>query len=300
MKEIIVKNEDNLKRLDVFLTSELDESRNFILKNIKSGKILVNNKTVKGGYIIKEGDKITIEDLTVDNTVKAEDIDIDILYEDDDIIVVNKKSGMVVHPGNGNHSGTLVNALMYHTDDLSDEGGSERCGIVHRIDKDTSGVLLIAKTNTAHSILGEDFKNKKIKRKYIALVHGIIDNNKGKIDAPIGRDKIDRKKMCVTDENAKSAITNFTVLERFKNATLIECVLETGRTHQIRVHMAYIGHPVLGDPLYGSKKLADSEFGQYLHAYELSFIHPRTGERLTFKVDPPVEFTKKIQELKKE
>ncbi len=297
MKEIIVKNEDNLKRLDVFLTSELDESRNFILKNIKSGKILVNNKTVKGGYIIKEGDKITIEDLTVDNTVKAEDIDIDILYEDDDIIVVNKKSGMVVHPGNGNHSGTLVNALMYHTDDLSDEGGSERCGIVHRIDKDTSGVLLIAKTNKAHGILSDDFKNKKIKRKYIALVHGVIDNNKGKIDAPIGRDKIDRKKMSVTDVNSKKAVTNFTVIDRFKNTTLLELVLETGRTHQIRVHMAYIGHPVVNDPVYSNRKCYN-DYGQMLHAQYLGFNHPITGKFMEFSVEPEKEFNEILEYYK--
>ncbi len=297
MKEIKIEANNHLKRLDVFLTDELNESRNFILKNIKSGKILVNNKTVKGGYLIKENDVITIEDLTVDNTVKAENIDVDILYEDDDIIVVNKKSGMVVHPGNGNHSGTLVNALMYHTDDLSDEGGSERCGIVHRIDKDTSGVLLIAKTNKAHKILSDDFKNKRIKRKYIALVHGVIDSNKGKINAPIGRDKLDRKKMAVTDVNSKNAVTNFTVLDRFKNTTLVELILETGRTHQIRVHMSYIGHPVVNDPVYSNKKCYN-DYGQMLHAQYLGFNHPITKEFMEFSVEPEKEFNEILEYYK--
>ena len=297
MKELIVDENNHLKRLDIYLTSELDESRNFILKNIKNENILVNDKKTKGGYLVKTGDKITIKDMTVDTSVKAENIDIDILYEDDDIIVVNKKSGIVVHPGNGNHSGTLVNALMYHTDDLSDEGGSERCGIVHRIDKDTSGVLLIAKTNNTHGILSDDFKNKKIKRKYIALVHGVIDNNKGKIDAPIGRDKIDRKKMSVTDVNSKKAVTNFTVIDRFKNTTLLELVLETGRTHQIRVHMAYIGHPVVNDPVYSNRKCYN-DYGQMLHAQYLGFNHPITGKFMEFSVEPEKEFNEILEYYK--
>lgn len=289
MKELIVGEENSLKRLDIYLTEVLGESRNFILKNIKSGKILVNGSIVKGGYALKEGDKITINDLSVDTDVKAENIPLDILYEDDDIIVVNKKSGMVVHPGSGNYSGTLVNALMAHTEDLSDEEGTERCGIVHRIDKDTSGILLIAKTNEAHRILSLGFKNKTIKRKYIALVHGVIENNKGKINAPIARSKTDRKKMCVSDVNAKNAVTNFTVLERYKKATLIELVLETGRTHQIRVHMEYIGHPIVNDPVYGRRKIIN-DYGQMLHAKYLGFNHPRTGEWMEFQVKPEKEF----------
>ena len=289
MKEIIVKNSDVSKRLDVFLTEELNESRNFISKNIKNGNITVNDETVKNGYSLKENDVIKIKDLTVDTSVKAEEIPLDILYEDDDIIVVNKKSGMVVHPGNGNYTGTLVNALMAYTDDLSDEGGSERVGIVHRIDKDTSGILLIAKTNEAHRILSDGFKNKTIHRKYIALVHGIIDNNRGKIDAPIGRSKIDRKKMCVTDENSKKAVTTFTVLERLNNATLLELVLETGRTHQIRVHMQYIGHPVVNDPVYSNHKIIN-DYGQMLHAAYLGFEHPITGKFMEFEVEPEKEF----------
>ena len=281
MEKLVVSENEELKRLDLFLTDYTKESRNFILKNIKSGNILVNDNIVKGGYILKKDDVIKIGDLKVDTTIKGENIPLDILYEDEYIMVVNKKSGMVVHPGNGNYTGTLVNALIGYTDDLSDEAGIDRVGIVHRIDKDTSGILLIAKTNEAHRILSEDFKNKNIKRKYIALVHGVIDNNKGKIVAPIGRSKIDRKKMCVTDENSKNATTNFTVLERYKNATLVECVLETGRTHQIRVHMEYIGHPVVNDPMYGKRKVING-YGQMLHAEYLGFNHPITGKFLEF------------------
>ena len=297
MKELVIKNEDSLKRLDVYLTSVLSESRNFISKNIKNGNITVNQKQVKGGYLLKENDVVRIKDLTIDTSVKAEDIPIEILYEDDDIIVVNKKSGMVVHPGNGNTSHTLVNALMAHTDDLSDEGGSERVGIVHRIDKDTSGVLLIAKTNETHRILSDDFKNKRIKRKYIALVWGVIDNNKGKINAPIGRSKIDRKKMCVTEDNSKRAVTNFTVLERYKNATLIELELETGRTHQIRVHMDYINHPLVNDPVYGKRKVIN-DYGQMLHAQYLGFNHPITKEFMEFSSPCEKEFNEILDMFK--
>lgn len=289
MKELIVDEDNNLKRLDIYLTNILDESRNFISKNIKNGNITVNDTIVKSGYLVKTNDIIKIKDLTVDTTIKAENIPLDILYEDDDIMVVNKKSGMVVHPGNGNNEHTLVNALIGYTDTLSDENGSERCGIVHRIDKDTSGILLIAKTNIAHRVLAEDFKEHKIKRKYIALVHGVIDNNKGKIDAPIGRSKLDRKKMCVTDENSKKAVTNFIVLERYNNSTLIELILETGRTHQIRVHMDYINHPVVNDPVYGNHKIIN-DYGQMLHAEYLGFNHPITHEFMEFSVKPEKEF----------
>lgn len=297
MKEVIINNENEGKRLDVFLTEILDESRSFILKNIKASNILVNDKSVKGGYLLKTNDKILIKDLTIDTSINKEDIPLDILYEDDDIIVVNKKSGMVVHPGNGNYSHTLVNALMAHTDDLSDEGGSERCGIVHRIDKDTSGILLVTKSNKAHRILSEGFKNKTIKRKYIALVYGVIDNNFGKIVAPIGRSKTDRKKMAVTDENSKEAVTNFKVLERYKNSTLVELILETGRTHQIRVHMDYIGHPVVNDPMYGRRKVIN-DYGQMLHAQYLGFNHPITGKFMEFSVPPEKEFMEILEKFK--
>ena len=297
MKELEINNENEGKRLDLYLTEILEESRNFILKNIKLGNILVNGNIVKGGYSLKENDKIVIKDLTVDTSINKEDIPLDILYEDNDIIVVNKKSGMVVHPGNGNYSHTLVNALMAHTDDLSDEGGSERCGIVHRIDKDTSGILLVAKTNKAHRILSDGFKNKTIKRKYIALVYGVINNNYGKIVAPIGRSKTDRKKMAVTDENSKAATTNFKVLERYKNSTLVELILETGRTHQIRVHMDYIGHPVVNDPMYGRRKVIN-DYGQMLHAEYLGFNHPITGKFMEFSVPPEKEFMEILEQFK--
>ena len=297
MKELRVKSEDNFKRLDIYLTEVLNESRNFISKNIKNGNITVNDNIVKSGYSLRENDIVKIGDLTVDTDIKPEKIDIEILYEDDDIIVVNKRSGMVVHPGNGNTEHTLVNALMGHTDDLSEESGDERRGIVHRIDKDTSGILLIAKTNEAHRILSDDFKNKRIKRKYLALVYGVIENNRGKIDAPIGRSKTDRKRMCITADNSKKAVTNFTVLERYKNATLIECVLETGRTHQIRVHMEYINHPIVNDPVYGRRKLIN-DYGQMLHAEYLGFNHPITHKFMEFRTDPEPEFSEILEMFK--
>ena len=212
-------------------------------------------------------------------------------------MVVNKPSGMVVHPAPGNYHGTLVNALMYHTKNLSDINGEERPGIVHRIDKDTSGLLLISKTNEVHRILSDDFKYKRVKRKYIALVHGIIDANNGKIDAPIGRSESDRKKMAVTEKNSKKAITNFTVLERFKNYTLLELILETGRTHQIRVHMAYINHPVVNDQVY-SKVKPINNYGQMLHAYYIGFTHPITKEFLEFECPLEKEFVDIMESVK--
>lgn len=295
---IKIINEKNVgERLDKYLVSELNESRNLILKNIKSNNILVNNKETKGGYPLRLNDEIFIGNLTVDNTILKENIPLDIYYEDNDIMVVNKPSGMVVHPGNGNYTGTLVNALKGYTEDLSNESGDARCGIVHRIDKDTSGILLIAKTNEAHKILSDGFKNKTIKRKYIALVHGVIESNNGKIDAPIGRSKTDRKKMCITPENSKKAITNFKVIERYNNSTLVELSLETGRTHQIRVHMEYIKHPVVNDTTYGKRKLIN-DYGQMLHAAYLGFNHPITHEYLEFNAPLPEEFNKILDMFK--
>lgn len=278
---IIINEEDELKRLDVYLTGLLEESRSNISKHIKDGTIKVNDSVVKCGYILKEGDLIEYDEWCESSDVVPEDIPLDIYYEDEHIIVVNKKSGMVVHPGNGNYSGTLANALMFHTNSLSDINGEDRPGIVHRIDKDTSGLLLVSKTNEAHKILSEDFKEHKIKRKYVALVSGVINEDTGKINAPIGRSETDRKKMCVTDKNSKEARTNFTVLERYKNATLIECVLETGRTHQIRVHMAYIKHPVINDSVYGNNIIND--YGQMLHAKYIGFNHPISGKFMEFE-----------------
>ena len=286
MKKIISKEESGI-RLDAFLVKLLNNSRSNIDKHIKLGDILVNNSVVKTGYSLKEGDIIEINEWTEKTDVLPEEIPLDIYYEDEHVIVVNKKSGMVVHPGNGNYTGTLVSALLNYTENLSDINGTDRPGIVHRIDKDTSGLLLISKTNEAHKILSEDFKNKKIKRRYIALVSGIIKEDKGKINAPIGRSLNDRKKMCVTEKNSKNAVTNFIVLERYNNSTLIECILETGRTHQIRVHMSYINHPVINDPVYG-KQIND--YGQLLHAGYLGFNHPITKEFLEFNCPLETEF----------
>lgn len=269
-------------RLDNYMHSKLGETRSFITNNIKEGNILVNNTKVKPGYLLKENDKIEVSNLHIDTTVKAENIDLDIYYEDEYLMVVNKPSGMVVHPAPGNYSHTLVNALMAHTNSLSDLNGDNRPGIVHRIDKNTSGLLLVSKTNEVHRILSDDFKNKRIKRRYIALVHGIIDANKGTINAPIGRSEINRKKMAVTEKNSKKAVTYFTVLDRFKNYTLLNLILETGRTHQIRVHMSYIHHPVVNDDVYSNIKQIDKEYGQMLHAEYIGFTHPITKEFMEF------------------
>ena len=272
-------NDEVLSRLDVYLASELNETRSNISNNINSGNILVNDKIVKCGYRLKVGDIISVKLESKVTSLNPENIKLDIYYEDDDIIVVNKPSGMVVHPGAGNKTGTLVNALLYYTNGkLSDINGEARPGIVHRLDKDTSGLLLVSKTNRAHQILSDEFKNKKVKRKYIALVEGVINENSGKIDAPIGRKSGDRVKMAVR-ENGKKAVTNFKVIERLNNATLIECVLETGRTHQIRVHMAYINHPVVNDPLYGR---SFDDYGQMLHAEYIGFVHPIKKEFMEF------------------
>ena len=288
MKEIKVNENDENKRLDIFLSNYLNETRSLITKHIKLGDILLNGKKVKPGEVLKKEDIITINSLKSAGTVIPSNIKLDILYEDNDIIVVNKKSGMVVHPAAGNYENTLMNALLNHTNKLSDVNGNLRLGIVHRIDKDTSGILVVAKNNKAHNILAASFKNKTIKRKYIALVSKVIEEDSGRIDAPIGRSKKDRKKMEVTDVNAKKAVTNFKVLERYKNATLIECILETGRTHQIRVHMAYINHPIINDKVYSNNIIND--YGQMLHAYYLGFNHPITNEFMEFNCPFEEEF----------
>ena len=278
-------------RIDKFLINSTDMSRSKIQKLIDDDYILVNNKSVKTSYIVKDGDIITINEYEENSDVIPEDIPLDIVYEDEYLLVVNKPSGMVVHPAPGNYSGTLVNALMYHcNNNLSLVNGNIRPGIVHRIDADTSGLLLVAKNDNVHNDLAKQISEKSVKRKYICLVHGIIYEDSATIDAPIGRDTRDRKKMCVTDDNSKDAVTHIRVLERYKDATLIECILETGRTHQIRVHMNYINHPVVNDPVYGYNKLDDKEFGQMLHAKEIGFIHPITKEFMDFEVDPPKRF----------
>ena len=298
MKEVIINSENEGKRLDVFLTEILDESRSFILKNIKASKILVNDKSVKGGYLLKMNDRILIKDLTIDTSINKEDIPLDILYEDDDIIVVNKKSGMVVHPGNGNYSHTLVNALMAHTDDLSDEGGSERCGIVHRIDKDTTGIIVACKNDAAHISLSEQLKEHNITRYYYAICHNCFKEKEGTVDAPIGRHPVKRKKMAINYKNGKKAVTHYEVLENFRNFAYIKCKLETGRTHQIRVHMASISHPLLGDNVYCNARCPFELEGQTLHAGVLGFIHPRTGKYMEFSAPLPEYFEKILDILR--
>ena len=279
--------EENDIRLDVFLASVLDVSRSQVTKMIKNNEVLVNGKVVKAGYLLSVFDTVLVNHKEEDYLIPSK-MDLDIIYEDEDVLVVNKANGVVVHPGAGNHSGTLVNGLLYHTK-LSDVNGNERPGIVHRIDAYTTGLLMVAKNNKAHEILAEELASKKTYRKYVALVWGVISNDSGEIDAPIGRSKNDRKKMAVRADG-KEAITHFKVLKRFEKATLIELRLETGRTHQIRVHMDYIGHPVVNDPVYGNRKLFDDS-GQCLHAKELGFIHPRTGEYMQFDSELPLCFT---------
>ncbi len=287
------------ERIDRYLVHELDVSRSKIKRMIDTGNILVNGNKVKASYVLKIDDKIFYnEDYSEEVDIVAQDIPLEIVYEDEHLLVVNKKSGMVVHPGTGNYTNTLVNALMHYCNNLSTINGKVRPGIVHRIDADTSGLLLVAKNDDVHNNLAKQISDKTVLRKYIALVHGVILEDTATIDAPIGRSTNDRKKMMVTDKNSKDAITHIRVLERYKNSTLIECVLETGRTHQIRVHMAYINHPVVNDSVYGYKKMDDKEFGQMLHAEVIGFVHPVTGKYLEFNVDVPLEFKKILKKYK--
>ena len=286
--EVVVKEGNNI-RLDKYLSNSTEISRTLISKMIDDGFILVNDKKTKSNYKVKDNDIVTIdESYTIETDISPEKIDLNIVYEDDDIIIVNKPSGMVVHPGNGNYSKTLVNGLMYYTNNLSDINGEIRPGIVHRIDKDTSGLIIIAKNNKTHEILSKYFQEKTIIRQYIALIKGELSTNSATIDAPIGRSETDRKKMAVTAKNSKNAITHLEVLKRYKGYTLIKCKLDTGRTHQIRVHLSYIGHPVYNDPVYTNDKC--SEFGQYLHSYSMEFLHPTTNELMYFECELPEYF----------
>lgn len=287
-------------RVDKYIADNTDYSRNLILNLIKNGDILVNDSKIKPSYKVKQGDKITINNVKTDTEdITPWDYPLDIVFEDDDIIIVNKPSGMVVHPGNGNKDHTLVNALKSYTDKLSDINGVERLGIVHRIDKDTSGLIMIAKTNKAHEILGEYFKEHSIKREYIALLCGVFPHDTATIDAPIGRDEKNRLRMTVTPNNSKKAITHLEVLKRYKSGyTLVKARLETGRTHQIRVHTKYIGYPVYNDPVYSNKSTGD--FGQFLHSYSMEFVHPITKEKMYFKRDVPKYFQDFLDKLDNE
>ena len=293
---IKVETEVN-SRLDSYLSERLELSRSKVQKLIKENFVTVNGKNVNGSYQVKLNDEIEVnDDLNYEINVEPENIEIDVVYEDDDLLVINKKSGMVVHPAPGHYTGTLVNALLYRFNITG--GQSHRPGIVHRLDKDTSGLMLVAKNEWTHEKLSEMISKKEVARHYLAIVTGLIKHDTGTIDAPIGRDTNDRQKMAVTDQNAKEAITHFRVLEQFKENTLIECILETGRTHQIRVHLAYINHPVVNDPAYGKGKATD--FGQMLHSKSIKFNHPRTGKEIFFEVEPPKEFLEKLEELRTE
>lgn len=293
MKLEVTKN--NI-RIDSYITEETDYSRSKIAKGIKEGKILVNNKPVQASYKVKEKDLIEIEPLEEEIIdVIPEKMDLDIVYEDEYLAIINKKSGVVVHPAVGNYSHTLVNGLMYHFNTISKEK-TIRPGIVHRLDKDTSGLMVVAKNDKVHEQLSNMIKEKQVERKYLALVWGIVKHEKGTIDAPIGRDINNRQKYTVTDINSKDSITHFKTLKRYKEATLIECKLDTGRTHQIRVHMEYIGHPVVNDPVYGRRKIINN-FGQMLHSKSIKFTHPVTKELLSFEVEPPKEFIEILEEF---
>jgi 23S rRNA pseudouridine1911/1915/1917 synthase len=291
MIQFTIEEEQDKERIDKVISSLNEEwSRSQVQQWIKDGLVTVNGRAIKANYKCSAGDAVVIELPEPEPLdVEPEEMDLDIYYEDADVIVVNKPRGMVVHPAPGHMRGTLVNGLLAHCKDLSGINGVLRPGIVHRIDKDTSGLLMVAKNDFAHESLVNQLVNKTVTRKYKAIVHGVIPHDYGTIDAPIGRDKHDRQSMTVTEENGKEAVTHFRVLERFDKFTFIECQLETGRTHQIRVHMKYIGYPLAGDPKYGPKKTLPID-GQALHAGILGFTHPRTGEYLEFEAPLPEEF----------
>ena len=290
---LIVTNED--ERIDKYISNNTDYSRELVTKMIKDNYILVNGSPTKPSYKTKLNDEITIDESYIQtDEIVPEYIPLNIVYEDEYLMVINKQSGIVVHPGAGNKDNTLVNGLKYYTESLSDLGGSARSGIVHRLDKDTSGLMLVAKTNKVHELLSDDFKNKRVYREYYALLIGNFPSNTAFIDAPIGRSKDNYNKMVVT-KDGKPARTHLKVLKRYKDYTLVSLVLETGRTHQIRVHMSYIGYPIYNDPVYVNKKA--TEFGQFLHSKNIKFTHPITKEVLEFTSDLPKEFQDFIDAL---
>ena len=293
--EIIVDIEN--ERIDKYLGTHTEYSRELITSSLKEGKVLVNDKVVKPSYKTKLNDKVTIIDnLSKEQDINPEKMDLNIVYEDDYLMVIDKPSGLVVHPGSGNYNHTLVNGLKYHTDNLSDVGGDARVGIVHRLDKDTSGLMIVCKSNKAHEILAEDFKYKRVYREYYALLVGNFPYETAHIEAPIGRSKTNFNKMEVM-AGGKEARTNLKVLKRYKDYTLVSLVLETGRTHQIRVHMAYIGYPVFNDPVYGSG--TSSSFGQFLHSKVLRFTHPITRKKMEFVSELPNPFQEFLDNLDK-
>ena len=300
--EFTAADEEAGVRIDRCLSDKYEDfSRSYLQKLLKDQGVTVNGKIVKANYKLQAGDLVqtTVPDLS-EPDILPENIPLDILYEDDDVLVVNKPKGMVVHPANGHTSGTLVNAIMYHCQgNLSGINGVMRPGIVHRIDKDTTGALLVCKNDTAHRDLAQQLKDHTIKRRYRAIVSGNLKENEGTVEGPIGRHPVDRKKMAINYKNGKDAVTHYKVLERFGNATYIECRLETGRTHHIRVHMTSLGHPLLGDEVYGSGKNPYHLQGQTLHAMVLGFVHPRTGEYMEFSAPLPEYFLNLLEKLRK-
>ena len=299
MNELILNVDNAAGRLDKYIADNSDISRSFAAKLAEDGSVSVNGKTADKKTKLKEGDLIVIQIPEPEEPeAKPQNIPIDIVYEDDCVIVVNKPQGMVVHPAPGNPDGTLVNGLLYHCS-LSSINGVIRPGIVHRIDKDTSGLLIVAKTNEAHESLAAQLKERKALRKYYCIVNGNIKEDSGTIDKPIGRHPIDRKRMAVID-GGREAVTHFKILERFGQYTLVECVLETGRTHQIRVHMASAGHSIVGDPVYGIKKERFKTNGQLLHAKTIGFIHPATGELMEFDSELPDYFVTVLERIRRE
>ena len=292
---------EEILRIDRFLGSRLEQvSRSYLQKLVKDGAVLVNGKPVKSSYKVENGDRIRLEiPDAVEPEIEAEPMALDILYEDSDIILINKPKGMVVHPASGHYSGTLVNGLMAHCkNELSGINGVMRPGIVHRIDMDTTGVLIVCKNDKAHNAIAEQLKVHSITRKYYAIVHGVLKADTGTVNAPIGRHPVDRKKMSINEKNGKEAVTHYRVLQRFRRFTFVECQLETGRTHQIRVHMASIGHPLLGDQVYGPAKVPFSGLqGQTLHAGVLGIIHPSTGEYMEFTAPLPAYFEAILKKL---
>ena len=293
--------EDQQMRLDKYLAEQFPEqTRSYLQKLIKDGEVLVNGKNVKTGYQLSKGDEVSVnipEPKELD--VEPQKMDLDIVYEDDDVILINKPKGMVVHPAPGHTTDTLVNGLLYHCkDNLSGINGVARPGIVHRIDRDTTGILIVCKNDMSHNSIAAQLKEHSINRRYRALVHGNLKDDTGTIEGPIGRHPIDRKKMAINERNGKPAVTHYTVLERFGNYTLIECKLETGRTHQIRVHMTSIGHPLVGDEVYGPAKCPFKLQGQSLHAMVLGFVQPRTGEYMEFSADLPEYFEDLLRKLR--
>lgn len=300
MEKHIVSSGEAKTRLDKYLCLAFDLSRTRAARLLEEERVLVNGKKPKASLKVTEGDVVEVDLPEPESLeVKPEKMDLDIVYEDEDVIVINKPKGLVVHPAPGHASGTLVNGLLYHCKDLSGINGVRRPGIVHRIDKDTSGLLVVAKNDRAHESLAAQLADKECRREYKALVHHPFSHTIGTVNAPIGRDEKDRQKMAVTKHNSKEAVTHFEVEENFRDYALLNVRLETGRTHQIRVHMAYIGHPIVGDPKYGYAKTMQTG-GQLLHAWALEFTHPSTGERLRFEVPLEPVFQEVLDELRKE